>query len=148
MHPLIARAFFTLLLSPDQLDDLKKLEVSLEPGRYLQGREIGARYNIRAGELEKFREEKMETLFRDWEKQNWKKNEIESINHPKACRAIEPKSRWCNCRTYQQEIHEWMDYVLRYWVEPPKHSTKRISEKFEEVAMAVSLLLPLFLKQN
>lgn len=131
MLPLIARAFITLLMSPEQINDLKQYEMTLPPGRYLQGFELCRRYQIKAGLLDELRESKMLEYLREWEKINWKKNEIENISHVKNCTEIEV-GKWCHCRTRQQEIHEWMDYINKNWHEPLPLKKLRSEEHLED----------------
>lgn len=93
MEPLIARAFLTLLLTPDQIAELKCIENGLPHGRYLQGFEICRYFALKPDPLDEFREKQMLNLLWEWRKEN----------------AISNR---------EDNIHDWMDFVASKWVEP------------------------------
>jgi len=64
----------------------------------------------------------MTELLNEWEKMNWKKSQIENEAHDKTC-----GSGLCKCRTRQQEIWEWDDFIKKAWSEP-QHREKTLSE--------------------
>lgn len=41
----------------------------------------------------------------------WKANELENARHDKVCSGLGVQ-QWCKCRTRQEEIHEWEDFVI------------------------------------
>jgi hypothetical protein len=136
MEPLIARGFVTLMLAKNQVTWLKEHERSLPPGRYLQAFEVLRLAGVSGGEIAPEREARMKSLLEIWEKENWKKNQLEDKAHEKTCHgerkhvSADDALGWCKCRTYQQEIHEWMDYVDKYWREPlPKPGSGKLTQK-------------------
>jgi len=65
-------------------------------------------------------------LLNEWEKMNWKKSQIESDAHDSVCVGT-PVGKWCKCRTRQQEIWEWDDFIKKAWSEP-QHREQSLSE--------------------
>lgn len=130
MDPLVARGFVTVLLTPTRIAQLKQFENTLPPGRYLQAVEVLQSYSLVGGEITEERESNMKRHLEIWQKQNWLKTQIEDKDHAIKCAQIKPGSKWCNCRTYQQEIHEWMDYIGKNWIEPLPTAKRRTTDKF------------------
>lgn len=135
MEPLIARAFVTLLLTPTRIAQVKEIENKLPPGRSLQAFEILQFYSLSGGEVDPQRESKMKMLFGEWQKKNWLKSQIEDKDHEKLCAGKVKPGEWCKCRTYQQEVHEWMAYVEANWFEPlPLSQKRRTMDKFQDAS--------------
>ena len=129
MDPLVARGFVTLLLTPTRIAQVKEIENTFPAGRYWQAFEVLRYYSLEGGEIPDEREAKMKYLLEAWEKINWKQNQMEDKNHVEKCgQAVLGK---CKCRTRQQEIHDWMDYVNKHWIEPlPVAGKGKSSDKF------------------
>lgn len=130
MEPLIARAFVTLIMDDEQLKRLKHNEVTrLPPGRYAQAFEILYAFSLPSETITPERESKMKMVLTEWQKINWKKNQIEDKNHEKLCVGMEVGK--CKCRTYQQEVHEWMEFVKANYIDPLPTAKRRTSDKFQ-----------------
>jgi len=69
----------------------------------------------------------MQNILSEWEKILWKKNQIENHDHDTKCANIKPATR-CHCRTFQQQIWEWDDFVKKNWVEPVQERRDSLSE--------------------
>lgn len=131
MDIFVARGFVTLLLTPTRIAQLKQIENDLPPGRYMQACEVLQSYSLVGGDIAEERESNMKRHLEIWQKQNWMKSQIEDKNHATQCAQIKPGTRWCKCRTYQQELHEWMSYVSKNWIEPlPFPGKRRTTDKF------------------
>ena len=140
MDPLIARAFLTLLLSPARREQLKAYELTLPPGRYAQGHEICRWYRLDVDPVSEDREAVMKGHFAVWERENWKRNQIEDKGRCLGVRCHggpDDTYGWCKCRTYQQEIHDWMDYIVKHWTEPLPKAGGKLSQKitFQELGI-------------
>lgn len=131
MDPLIARAFVSLLLRLEQERGVRKKELELPPGRYLQVNEIIRSFGLQTEPVAEEREANMKMLLETWRKANWLKYQVEEKEHDKKCAGI--TGTWCKCRTPQQEIHDWTDYAKAHWFEPlPSASKRRAANKFQE----------------
>lgn len=127
MEPMTARALLTLKLSPDQREKLREHEKKLPPGRYLVAMEILQMFNTKIGEVPEEEIHDIDQLYRRWERDVLQQaNGLENERHIQTCGAVEG---WCKCRTRQEEIHEWEDWILdnydlsddqRRWRIPPQ----------------------------
>lgn len=111
MEPPIARAFLMRLLNSVQIDALRNLERSLPPGRYSMGFEICREYGLAPKPITEQQEMQMKALWNKYEGILWKQRQIEDKNHEKVCGTS--NVGWCQCKTYQEELHQWEDYALQ-----------------------------------
>lgn len=107
MEPLIARGILSLMLTTEQNKELKDIEKVLPNGRYLQGFEVCRHFRLKPEPLDSSREQAMLTLLWDWRKINARFEKDDNI-------------------------HDWMDYVKKEWIEPLPSSTGKLGGVFDE----------------
>lgn len=89
--------------------------------------EIMQMFKIKAGDIPENEIYEIDGLYRRWEREIlWKANNLEDKRHERVCRPAAP-TPWCKCRTRQEEIHEWEDWIIenydlpdeqRHWTIP------------------------------
>ena len=119
MHTWVARAFIRRMLSPDQVTDLRVLELQDKRwGRLLTGYEIVLRFHLKVKNPNDYEIQAMTMLHRTFEqKVLWKQQQIEDKNHGEIC-AGTPTDQWCKCKTAMEELHQWEDYAMHNYVKP------------------------------
>ena len=98
MHPMAARAFLNMQLSPSERERLRDFEKSLPRGRYLQGYEVCRMLNLRPKSVPDIDTSAMESLWTHYAKTQLNVGRTFEDEHSD----IEP-------RTKQQEVHAWED---------------------------------------
>lgn len=116
VHPMTARACLILKLSQEKLgwkEKLRGYENKLPLGRCLTGFEILMMFRMTGWTVPDEQSSEIEQLYQRWERDIlWKANNMESNRHEKLCAGIVKPGEWCKCRTRQEEIHEWEDWIL------------------------------------
>lgn len=121
MEPMTARAVLTLNLSPEQREKLRNHEATLPPGRYLMGFEIVRIFQMKMGEIPQDQTNEIDELYKRWERSVlWKANNIEGKRHEAVCGGE------CKCRTRQEEVWEWEDWIIQNYDQVDENRNWRI----------------------
>lgn len=116
MEAPIVRAFLLRSLNSVQISNLRAYENSLPRGKYLTGLEICQKFQLRPKPVSEDQQEQMKLVWQQFEKILWKDRQIEEKHHEVTCaEPIAEKASWCNCRSYQEELHRWEDYALEHY---------------------------------
>lgn len=79
----------------------------------MQGFEICLMFKMKPAPANEDDTATLDRLYNEYERRIlFKLNGIEGVRHDKRCKNLPPNSKWCNCRTRQDEIHEWEDWAL------------------------------------
>ena len=123
MEPTVARGYLITLLGSAQLRALHKREQELPPGRSLTASEIVRMFRVETGGLvTDLRTDVITDLWNQFEKTLWKNRQIENNLHDTIC-AGTPPGKWCRCKTPQQELADWDEYVKANYRAPVEVGT-------------------------
>lgn len=84
---------------------------------------------VRGGEVPEEQTSEIHELYKRYERDIlWKANNLEDKRHDVACIPTHG-ALWCKCRTRQEEIHEWEDWLIDNYDKDEKDRDWRIPIK-------------------
>lgn len=106
MEPMTARGLLAMQLSPEQKEKLKKYERTLPAGRCLTAFEICQWLRLKPAPAAEADTTLLDGLRKEYDRRIlWKLNKLEEKSHVEHC------LKRCFCRSRQDEVREWEDWV-------------------------------------
>lgn len=102
MHPMVARAFLNMQLTPNGRERIRAYEKRLPPGRYLQGFEVSRLLNLKPKPVDESMGTEMEAL--------WVRYATTQLN---ASHAFEEEHPEVRPLSKAEEVHAWEDWALQ-----------------------------------